>query len=59
MGWAHSANCSGCAAVIGSNIEPTSMNFNVETWSVYWRKSPLKNEIVELDGQQTQRLAKA
>jgi hypothetical protein len=35
------------------------MNFNVETWSVYRRKSFVKKDTAELDGPQALHLAEA
>jgi hypothetical protein len=46
-------------AVIGLKPQITSMNFNVETWSMYRRKSPMKNDVVKLDRLRTLHLAEA
>ena len=46
-------------AVIGLKPQIALMNFNVEAWSMYRRKSPMKNDVVELDGLQTLHLAEA
>jgi hypothetical protein len=42
--------------VIGAS--PTNLEeIDVETWSMNWRKSPMKTDVVELDGVQLWRLA--
>ena len=40
-------------AVIGLKPQIALMNFNVEAWSMYRRKSPMKRDTAELDGLQT------